>query len=121
MPELEVADGHVPMQVTHPAAHRRILGVPPMAATRGVIVPTVWMGLQPVAGYPANHVLPIGSIDALVVEMRPVNHLPEFAREDNVRVEIENPVPAADLVNGALNEAILIERPVSRAVFGCDA
>ncbi len=90
-----------------------------MYAPISVIVPAaVVANLAP--RFPTNHVAAIGAVDCSFIEMRPVEVLPEAAGENDVGVEVEDPVVRPDLVNRPLDQPRLVERPIAAVLFGKD-
>ena len=88
MEELKEADRHVPMNLRHPARADLELGVKPVAALMGVIIPGAGVLLQSLPFVPAGQVAAIGAIDRPFVEVRPVEVLSELPRQHDVGVEM---------------------------------
>ena len=69
-------------------------------------------------GIPADNVAPIGSRRLFVHRDEPIRGTGGSPRQNDVRVEVKNPVLSPDLVERPLNQPRLVERPVAPVLFG---
>src|SRR4051794_13999486 len=78
MQELEEPDRNITMYRRDPARAYLKLGVEPVAALMGMIVPGPCMMLEPLPLVPTRQIAAVNSIDCALVEMCPVEVLPEL-------------------------------------------
>ena len=114
--QLEKADRHVAVNLRHPARADLELGMKPVAAFVGVVIPGAGVLLQSLPFVPTVQVAAIGAVNHPFVEVRPVEVFSELPRQHDVGVEVENPVLGTDLVEPALNHPGLVERPVAAMI-----
>jgi hypothetical protein len=114
--ELKEPDRHVPVELRDPPRPDLKLRVKPVAALVGMIVPGTGILLQSRPLVETGKVAPIRAVDSSFVEVSPFGELAELSRQNDVGVEVENPVLAADLIEAALNQPSLVERAVARVV-----
>ncbi len=69
MEQLEEADRHVPMNLRHPARTDLELGMKPVAAFMGVIIPGTGVLFQPLPFVPSDKIAAVGTVDHPFVEM----------------------------------------------------
>jgi hypothetical protein len=92
----------------------------PVSAFVGVVIPGSGVLLESLPLVEAEEVASVGAIDFSFVEVCPVEVLAELTRQDDVGVEVENPVLAADLVEAAIDHPALVERAAATMVVGQD-
>lgn len=105
MEKLKESDGDVPiLLVDHPGTKLdRPIGEPLLVAKAGIDKPAVLVvgrdqGLELEPVLKAIDVDPVRSIDVLRVQLGVVQHPPEIAAQDDVRVHVEDPLPSLGIV-----------------------
>ncbi len=81
----------------------------PMAILLGMIVPRAIVSLEIFPLIPACDILPISPVDALWIEVSKIDHPAKLTREDDIRIEMQDPVPGRDLIKSPPNHPALVE------------
>ena len=118
MEELKSPDRRIAVHRANQPAHHRVLGVKPVPHLVRVVVPAVDRAFERLPFLPADDPLPVGAVDASLVEVRPVEQPAKLPRQHDVGVEMENPIASADLVECPIDQPRLIKRSAAAMVFG---